>query len=146
MTSAILTIQGNITADPELRYTQNGVPVATFNVAHTPRRLNRETQQWEDFGETLFLRVNVWREHGENVAGSLRKGNAVIVIGSLKSRSWKTESGEDRTSVELDADVVSVDLRRQRIDQVTRQRADSAPVPEEPWAAPVAISSAASAA
>ncbi|MDF2712730.1 MAG: single-stranded DNA-binding protein [Nonomuraea muscovyensis] len=133
MTGALVTIDGNITADPELRYTQAGVPVATFNVAHTPRRLNKQTQEWEDAGDTLFLRVNVWREQGENVSASLKKGNAVQVIGRLVARNWEKD-GQPRTSIECDADIVSLDLRRQRIDSVQRIRRDDAPAPDgEPW-------------
>ncbi|MDO8341536.1 MAG: single-stranded DNA-binding protein, partial [Candidatus Woesebacteria bacterium] len=133
---ATVTIAGNITADPELRFTQNGIPVASFNVAHTERRLNRATNEWEDFGDTLFLRVNVWRDHGENVAASLHKGDAVICIGRLVSRSWETDAGEKRNSVELEAEIVSVDLRRARIDRAQRQRKLDGPVPDEPWATP----------
>ena len=120
--SALLTLDGNITADPELRYTQAGVPVSTFNVATTPRRLNRDTQQWEDAGATLFLRVNVWREQAEHVAATLRKGNAVQVIGRLVSRPWQDKDGNDRVSTEVEADIVSLDLRRQRVDAANVQR------------------------
>src|SRR4051812_25061688 len=99
MSGAEITISGNITADPELRYTQNGIPVAGLTVAHTPRRLNQQTKEWEDAGETLFLRVSCWRDLGENVANSLRKGNAVVVVGRLISRSYETREGEKRTAV-----------------------------------------------
>jgi single-strand DNA-binding protein len=133
MSSAILTIDGNLTADPELRVTQSGLKVATFNVASTPRRLNRASGEWED-GETLFLRVNVWREQGENVAASLKKGNAVQCIGRLVPRNWEKD-GQKHSTVELDADVVSLDLRRQRIDAMTKVRRDAGPAPvDEPWA------------
>lgn len=136
MTGALVTIDGNITADPELRFTQNGIPVASFTVAHTARRLNRQSNEWEDYGDPLFLRVNVWREQGENVADTLSKGQAVLVIGRLVSRSYETREGEKRTTVECDADIVSVDLRRQRAQSVRRVRAgESAAAPEEPWAA-----------
>lgn len=120
--SALVTIDGNITADPELRYTQAGVPVATFNIAHTPRRLNRQTNEWEDAGETLFLRVNVWREQAENVAATLRKGNAAQVIGKLVSRPWTDKDNTKHNSIEVEADIVSLDLRRQRADAVKRIR------------------------
>lgn len=137
MTGASITVSGNITADPELRYTQNGIPVASLTVAHTPRRLNRQTNQWEDAGETLFLRVSVWREQGENIAQSLHKGDAVLIIGSLVSRSYKTREGEDRTSVECDADIVSIDLRRQRAQQVARVKSgETGSSSTDAWAAP----------
>lgn len=133
---ASVTIAGNITADPELRFTRTELPVASFNVAHTPRRLNRETNVWVDAGDTLFLRVNVWRDQAENIAASLQKGAAVIVIGKLVTRSWKTAEGDDRSSVECEAEIVSLDLRRQRISGVTRVRRD-APAPDpaaDSWA------------
>lgn len=129
MTDASVTISGNLTADPELRFTQSGIPVAGFNVAHTPRRLNKTTNEWED-GETLFLRVNVWRDQAENVANSLRKGAAVLIFGRLVSRPWETKDGEKRASVECDAEIVSVDLRRQRVQDVQRQRRVDAPEPQ----------------
>ncbi|MDF2508042.1 MAG: single-strand binding protein [Microbacterium sp.] len=136
MTGAVVTIDGNITADPELRFTQNGIPVASFNVAHTARRLNRQTNEWEDYGDPLFLRVNVWREQGQNVADTLRKGQAVLVVGRLVARNYETREGEKRSTIECDADIVSVDLRRQRAQSVSRVRSDApAAAPEEPWAA-----------
>lgn len=134
MAGALVTISGNITADPELRFTQNGIAVAGLTVAHTERRLNRQTNEWEDFGEPLFLRVNVWRDQGQNVAASLRKGDAVLVIGRLVSRSYQTRDGEDRTSTECEADIVSVDLRRARVERVQRVRRDAAPTPaDDAW-------------
>lgn len=137
MADASVTLAGNITADPELRFTQNGVPVASFNVAHTPRRLNRDTNEWEDAGDTLFLRVNVWRDQAQNIAASLRKGAAVLVIGRLVSRSWTNAEGETRSSVECEADIVSVDLRRQRAQDVQRIKSGAAPEPaSDAWAAP----------
>lgn len=124
MSSAEVTIAGNLTADPELRHTQTGVAVTNFTVAHTPRRLNRETDEWEDAGDTLWLPVSVWREHGENIAATLHKGDPVIVIGQLTSRSYLTEAGEKRTVIECRADVVSIDLRRARAEKVARQRSE----------------------
>lgn len=135
MAGASVTIAGNITADPELRFTQSGLPVATLTVAHTERRLNRQTNEWEDYGDPLFLRVNVWRDQGQNVAASLHKGDAVLVIGRLVSRSYEDREGNKRTSVECEADIVSVDLRRQRIDRAQRQRNEPAPTHvEDAWA------------
>lgn len=132
MTGATLTIQGRLTADPELRFTQAGVPVANFTVAHTHRKLDRSTNEWVDDGDTLFMRTTVWREHGENLAASLHKGDAVIVIGRLVSRSYETKEGEKRTVVELDAEVCAVDLRRARADvtRTTSTAAESFPAPK----------------
>jgi small subunit ribosomal protein S6 len=99
----IITVVGNLTADPELRYTQNGLPVANFTIASTPRNFDRATSEWKD-GEALFLRASVWREFAEHVAGSLTKGSRVIATGRLKQRSYETKEGEKRTSIELEID------------------------------------------
>lgn len=105
----IITIVGNLTADPELRYVSSGIPVASFTVASTPRTLNKQTQQWED-GEAMFVRCSVWREHGENVANSLTKGTRVVVTGRLQVRSYEHE-GQRRTSLELQVDEIGPSLR-----------------------------------
>jgi single-strand DNA-binding protein len=127
MTGATVTTTGNLTADPELRYTREGVPVASFTVAITERRFNRQTNEWEDFGDTLFLRCSAWRELGENIAASLTKGTAVMMIGTLVSRSYETNEGEKRTVTECRAEVVAVDLRRQTVASVMRIRKGGAP-------------------
>ncbi|MGO1665711.1 single-stranded DNA-binding protein [Flaviflexus sp.] len=105
----IITIVGNLTADPELRYVSSGIPVASFTVASTPRTLNKQTQQWED-GEAMFVRCSVWREHGENVANSLTKGTRVVVTGRLQVRSYEHE-GQRRTSIEMQVDEIGPSLR-----------------------------------
>jgi single-strand DNA-binding protein len=92
----VITVIGNLTADPELRFTPSGAAVANFTVASTPRTFDRQSNEWKD-GETLFLRCSVWREAAENVAESLQKGMRVIVQGRLKSRSYETKEGERRT-------------------------------------------------
>lgn len=146
--SASVQIDGNLTADPELRFTENGIPVSTFNVAHTPRRLNRQTNEFEDAGETLFLRVNVWRAQAENIAASLHKGDAVQVIGRLVQRNWTDkDTGKNRSTIECEAEIVSADLRRQRIQSVQRIKSGPAPEPQaDAWAATRADVKAASAA
>jgi single-strand DNA-binding protein len=106
----IITVVGNLTADPELRYTQNGLPVANFTIASTPRNFDRQTNEWKD-GEALFLRASVWREYAEHVAGSLTKGTRVIATGRLKQRSYETREGEKRTSIELEIDEIGPSLR-----------------------------------
>lgn len=143
MTGALVTIAGNLTADPELRYTQNGIPVADFTVAHTARRLNRQTNEWEDAGDTLFLRCSAWRELAENVAGSLRKGAAVFVEGNLEQRSYEDREGVTRTVIECRAAIVAVDLRKQSVTGVMRIRKGGMPddrpmVDEDPWSHPSA--------
>lgn len=106
----VITVIGNLTADPELRFTPSGAAVANFTVASTPRTFDRQSNEWKD-GETLFLRCSVWREAAENVAESLQKGMRVIVQGRLKSRSYETKEGERRTVTELDVDEVGPSLR-----------------------------------
>lgn len=105
----IITVVGNLTADPELRTTRSGQTVTGFTVASTPREKNRDTGEWED-GEPLFIRCSAWREMGENVANSLTKGARVIVQGRLQSRSYEKD-GERRTSLEMQVDEVGPSLR-----------------------------------
>jgi single-strand DNA-binding protein len=141
----IITVVGNLTADPELRYTQNGLAVANFTIASTPRNFDRATNDWKD-GEALFLRASVWREFAEHVAGSLTKGSRVIATGRLKQRSYETKEGEKRTSIELEVDEIGPSLRYATA-QVTRAAssrdgasgggggASRPQVADEPWAA-----------
>ena len=106
----IITVIGNLTADPELRFTPSGAAVANFTVASTPRMFDRQTNEWKD-GEALFLRCNIWREAAENVAESLVRGSRVIVSGRLKQRSFETREGEKRTVMELEVDEIGPSLR-----------------------------------
>ena len=106
----VITVVGNLTADPELRFTPSGAAVANFTVASTPRTLDKSTNEWKD-GEALFLRCSVWRQAAENVAESLTKGTAVIVQGRLKQRSFETKEGEKRTVYELDVDEIGPSLK-----------------------------------
>ncbi|AHC23513.1 MULTISPECIES: single-stranded DNA-binding protein [Mycobacteriaceae] len=106
----VITVIGNLTADPELRFTPSGAAVANFTVASTPRTFDRQTNEWKD-GEALFLRCNIWREAAENVAESLTRGSRVIVSGRLKQRSFETREGEKRTVVELEVDEIGPSLR-----------------------------------
>ncbi|CAH0124293.1 MULTISPECIES: single-stranded DNA-binding protein [unclassified Arthrobacter] len=105
-----ITVVGNLTNDPELRFTPSGSAVANFTIASTPRTFDRQSNEWKD-GETLFLRASVWREAAENVAESLTKGMRVIVSGRLKSRSYETKEGEKRTVIELEVDEIGPSLR-----------------------------------
>ncbi|UCR88284.1 single-stranded DNA-binding protein [Mycetocola spongiae] len=138
----IITVVGNLTADPELRYTQGGLAVANFTIASTPRNFDRQTNEWKD-GEALFMRASVWREFAEHVAGSLTKGSRVVATGRLKQRSYETKEGEKRTSIELEVDEIGPSLRYATA-QVSRaqssgggggrpQQQQSA-VQDEPWA------------
>jgi single-strand DNA-binding protein len=141
----IITVVGNLTSDPELRYTQNGLAVANFTIASTPRSFDRASNDWKD-GDALFLRASVWREFAEHVAGSLTKGSRVIATGRLKQRSYETKEGEKRTSIELEVDEIGPSLRYATA-QVTRTSSSregggGAPggrapsqVADEPWAA-----------
>jgi single-strand DNA-binding protein len=106
----VITVVGNLTSDPELRFTPNGAAVASFTIASTPRTLDRTTNEWKD-GEALFLRCSIWRQAAEHVAESLQKGARVIVQGRLKQRSFETREGEKRTVIELDVDEIGPSLR-----------------------------------
>ena len=136
----VITVVGNLTADPELRYTQNGLPVANFTIASTPRNLDRASNEWKD-GEALFLRASCWREFAEHVAGSLTKGMRVMAQGRLRQRSYQDREGNQRTAIELEVDEIGPSLRYATA-QVTRaarpdgqQRpAASAPAQEQQWA------------
>ena len=105
-----ITLIGNLTADPELRFTPSGHAVAKFTVASTPRTFDRQTSEWRD-GDTMFLNCEVWRQYAENVTESLQKGMRVVVTGRLKSRSYETNSGEKRTVFEVEVDEVGPSLR-----------------------------------
>jgi single-strand DNA-binding protein len=106
----VITVIGNLTADPELRFTPSGAAVANFTVASTPRNFDRQSGEWKD-GDALFLRCNVWRQAAENVAESLTRGMRVMVSGRLRQRSFETREGEKRTVVELEVDEVGPSLR-----------------------------------
>ncbi len=106
----VITVVGNLTADPELRFTPSGAAVANFTVASTPRQLDRQSGEWKD-GEALFMRCNVWRQPAENVAETLTRGMRVMVTGRLRQRSFETREGEKRTVVELEVDEVGPSLR-----------------------------------
>ena len=105
-----VTFVGNLTGDPELRFTPSGAAVANFTVACTPRTFDSKTNEWKD-GETTFLRCQVWRQYAENVAESLTRGTRVIVTGKLKQRSYETKEGEKRTSIEVDVEDIGPALR-----------------------------------
>lgn len=106
----VVTIVGNLTNDPELRFTPSGAAVASFTVASTPRVLDKATNEWKD-GEPVYMRCSVWRQYAENVAESLTKGTRVIVTGRLKQRSYETREGEKRSVMELEVDDVGPALR-----------------------------------
>jgi single-strand DNA-binding protein len=150
----IITVVGNLTADPELRYTQGGLAVANFTIASTPRTFDRAANDWKD-GEALFLRASCWREFAEHVAGTLTKGSRVVATGRLKQRSYETKEGEKRTSMELEIDEIGPSLRYATA-QVTRAPGGSdrsggsnsnsggarpQAVADEPWAASAPASS-----
>jgi len=138
----IITVVGNLTADPELRYTQNGLPVANFTIASTPRTFDRQANEWKD-GEALFLRASCWRDFAEHVAGSLTKGMRVVAQGRLKQRSYQDREGNNRVSIELEVDEIGPSLRYATA-QVTRAAGgggggaprQQAQVADEPWSTP----------
>ncbi|ANA85601.1 single strand DNA binding protein [Gordonia phage Splinter] len=106
----IITVIGNLTADPELRFTPSGAAVANFTVASTPRQFDRDANEWKD-GDPLFMRCNLWRDAAENVTDSLSKGTRVIVQGRLKQRSYEDKEGVTRTIVELEVDEIGPSLK-----------------------------------
>lgn len=136
-----ITVVGNLTNDPELRFTPSGAAVASFTVASTPRTFDRASNEWKD-GDTLFLRCSVWRQYAENVAESLTRGSRVIVVGRLKQRSYETREGEKRTVIEMDVDDVGPALRNATAKITKAQRGGggygegggSAAPAEDPWA------------
>src|SRR5207248_5822336 len=116
-----ITVVGNLTTDPELRFTPSGAAVANFTVASTPRTLDRQSGEWRD-GDSLFLRCSLWRQFAENVAESLTRGARVLVQGRLRQRSYETKEGEKRTVVELEVDEIGPSLRyaTAKINKVSR--------------------------
>ena len=143
----IITVVGNLTDDPELRFTPSGAAVANFTVASTPRNFDRNTNEWVD-GEAMFLRCSIWRQAAENVAESLQRGMRVVVQGRLKARSYETREGEKRTVFEIEVDEIGPSLRfaTAKVTRTNRQGGggysgggagggQSAPA-ADPWATP----------
>jgi single-strand DNA-binding protein len=146
-----ITVVGNLTDDPELRFTPSGAAVANFTVASTPRFFDKATNDWKD-GDALFLRCSVWRQAAENVAESLQRGGRVIVTGRLRQRSYETKEGEKRTVVEMEVDEIGPSLRfaTAKVTKAARgggggggssygggsQGGGSAPPSDDPWASP----------
>ena len=132
-----VTIVGNLTNDPELRFTPSGAAVANFTVASNTRYLDKATNEWKD-GEPLFMRCNVWRQYAENVAESLTRGTRVIVTGRLKQRSYDDREGNKRTVIELDVDDVGPALKTAtaRVTKVARADGGQPAAANDPWGAP----------
>lgn len=140
----VLTVIGNLTADPELRFTPSGDPVANFTVASTPRTFDRQTQEWRD-GEALFMRCSAWRQMAENCAEGLRRGNRVVVVGRLKQRSYEKD-GQKHTVIELEADEVAASARFAQVTVQRAERREAAPAgggygggrgySDDPWSSP----------
>ncbi|MDI2031244.1 single-stranded DNA-binding protein [Saccharopolyspora sp. TS4A08] len=138
----VITVVGNLTADPELRFTPSGAAVANFTIASTPRTFDRQSGEWKD-GEALFLRCNIWRQAAENVAESLTRGMRVIAQGRLRQRSFETKEGEKRTVVELEVDDIGPALRyaTAKVNKVSRGggggfgggSAPAGPPADDPW-------------
>ena len=147
----VITVIGNLTSDPELRFTPSGAAVANFTIASTPRTLDRQTQEWKD-GEALFLRCSCWRQMAEHVAGSLVRGSRVMAQGRLKQRSFETKEGDKRTVIELEVDEIGPSLRYATATVAKAARPDGRPGggtgageggsaagragSDDPWAAP----------
>ena len=138
----IVTVVGNLTADPELRFTPSGAAVASFTIASTPRQFDRNTNEWKD-GDALFLRCSIWRQAAENVAESLTRGMRVVANGRLKQRSYETREGEKRTVVELEVDEIGPSLKYASAKVNKTQRGSSGGGyggggggAEDPWSTP----------
>ena len=142
----VITVVGNLTSDPELRFTPSGAAVANFTVASTPRTLDKASGEWKD-GEALFLRCAIWRQAAENVAESLTRGARVVVQGRLKQRSFETKEGDKRTVIELDVDEIGPSLRyaTAKVNKANRGGGSSfngdgggapAAPSDDPWATP----------
>jgi single-strand DNA-binding protein len=144
-----ITVVGNLTDDPELRFTPSGAAVAKFRIASTPRYLDKTSGEWKD-GDPLFLPCNIWRDAAENVAESLKRGSRVIVTGRLRQRSYETKEGEKRTVYELEVDEIGPSLRyaRAKVMKLTRTTEPGQGTPstpragstEDPWSVPAATS------
>jgi single-strand DNA-binding protein len=132
-----ITVVGNLTDDPDLRFTPSGAAVANFTVASTPRFFDKQTNEWKD-GDALFLRCSIWRQAAENVAESLHRGTRVIVQGRLRQRSYETREGEKRTVIELDVDEIGPSLKyaTAKTTKTTRSGASADPgsMGHDPWA------------
>lgn len=137
MAGNTVELVGNLTRDPELRFTPNGAPVANFGLAVNRRWRNQQTNEWEE--QTSFFDVVAWRDLAENVAESLTRGTRVMVVGRLEQRSWETQEGEKRSRVEVIADEIGPSLRWATAQVVRSERrgggaaaSDDAPVPNQP--------------
>jgi len=132
----ILTVVGNLTADPELRFTPAGHGVANFTVASTPRQFDRQSNEWKD-GDPLFMRCSIWRDPAEHVAESLTRGTRVIVTGRLKQRSYETREGEKRTVVELEVDEIGPSLKyaTAKVNKAQRSGGGQGPAADQ-WSQP----------
>lgn len=127
MAENTIIITGNLTADPELKFTNSGVAFASFTIASTPKVFDKNANEWAD-GETTFLRATVWRDMAENVAASLMKGTRVVATGKLRQRNYETKDGEKRTTFELQVDDLGISIR---FAKATSTRSQSTP---ESWA------------
>lgn len=129
----LITVVGNLTADPELKFLPNGTPVATFTVCSTPRTFDKQSGGWKD-GESMFMRCQIWREAAEHVAESLTKGCRVIVTGRLGQRSFTTKDGERRTVIEMQADEIGPSLKfaTATVNRPSRQSAAAPAADNEP--------------
>ena len=143
-----ITVIGNLTDDPELKFTPSGAALTRFRVASTPRFLDRQSGEWRD-GDPLFLSCSIWRQPAENVAESLKRGSRVIVTGRLRQRSYETREGEKRTVIELDVDEIGPSLRyaTAQVQKLSRSSASARSgaarsAEDDPWATSPASASA----
>lgn len=132
----VITVIGNLTADPELRFAPSGAAVASFTIASTPRTLDRSSNEWKD-EDTLYLRCSLWRQAAEHASESLTRGNRVIAQGRLKQRSYETAEGGKRTVVELEVDEIGPSLKYATTKVTRSHRGSDDTAADEPWQQPV---------
>jgi single-strand DNA-binding protein len=130
-----LTMEGRLTADPELRFLDSGLAVCSFTIVNQDRRKNDATGEWEDSGDPLFIRVSVWRQQAENAAESLSKGDLVVCMGKLQNRKWEDKEGNTRYSLEMQADTVAISLLFRTVKHGA-QRSQRKSADDDPWASP----------
>jgi len=134
-----VTVVGNLTTDPEIRFTPNGAAVANFTVAESKRYMDKATNEWKD-GDPVYWRCSIWRQYAENVAESLTKGTRVIVYGEVKQRNYETREGEKRTVTEVEVSEIGAALKNATVRVTRMERAktglDAIPVADDPWTTP----------
>ncbi|MFF8645021.1 single-stranded DNA-binding protein [Streptomyces sp. NPDC015345] len=134
-----ITVIGNLTADPELKFTDNGAALAKFTIAATPRVFDRDANQWKD-GQATFFRCAAWRQLAEHAADSLTKGSRVVAHGRIRQHDWKTDTGENRSMLVMEVDEIGASVRFTTVTINARRPAQSAPTAgDDAWNTAAAV-------